>query len=100
MKAEVEYSTIETCDDALHILDFHARITIEEHVFLSMGGDPRIFMEELRHLVMRIGHELVEAAERPRKLERLWENRVRVRLSERKIPIIKPLTAKEAIDAD
>ena len=99
MKASIEYATSETCDDVNHVLDFHARVVIEERVFLMM--DPRHFIEELRYLLIRTGHELLEAADgRPYKLTQLWESRTRIRLSDRKIPVIKPLTAKEFADGE
>ena len=98
MKAGVEYSTIETCDDAEHVITFHATIAIEERVFLLMCPDQ--FMQEFRHLLLVAGDKIMRTAHgRQGELERLWENRVKIRLSERKMPAVRPIT-KEAIDAD
>ena len=97
MKAEVEYVTSETCGDFTHVIDFRVSVAIEERVFIEMP--PAAFMNELRYLLIRTGHDLLDAAEgRPYKLERLWENRIRIRLSDRKMPVMKPLIAKEAMD--
>jgi hypothetical protein len=99
MKTPMEYSyhTAEVTDDADWMIDFRAQFKIPEHDYYSFGGDREpYFLEMFRQLLMQVGHELLDIAYgNGEEVMKLWEKRIKHRLTDQRRPILGDVTGFE-----